>query len=132
MTPRLFRRRLRLGSHCAFDGNECLFGQSSLGPAGLSQVGATTATLAPERFGAEADQFDRIEAAGQIRGDADDDRCLPVGARDDRDDTRTDATLKIVGQGFELASGHAVDQTPLERDFADAFFGRFRAGACTG
>ena len=59
---------------------------------------AAAAALAAERLGAEPHQLDRVEAAGQIGGDADDDRRLAVGARDDRDDARADAPLQIVGQ----------------------------------
>ena len=48
-------------------------------------------------FGAEADQFDRVETAGQIGCHPDDDRRLALGARDGGDDARADAALRALG-----------------------------------
>ena len=91
------RGSLDLGGHSALDGRQRLLGTRGFRAACLSHVGAATAALAAQRFGAATDELDRVEAARQIWRYPDHNRRLPVGARDDRDDTGANLTLQIVG-----------------------------------
>ena len=55
-------------------------GLGAVRAAGLRHVGPAAAALAAERLGALAHQIDRVEARGQIVGDADHDAGLAVVA----------------------------------------------------
>jgi hypothetical protein len=59
----------------------------------LGHVGTSAATLTPQNLGSGAHQTDRVEARGQILGDADHDCRLALIAGDNRDNTRADAPL---------------------------------------
>ena len=76
------------------DGGERRFGLAAVRAAGLRHVGPAAAALAAEHFGALADEIDRVEAFGQIVGDADDDAGLAVVVdADDGDDAGADLFL---------------------------------------
>ncbi len=66
-------------------------------------------------------QIDRTDAGGEVVGDADHDRGLAVGDRDERDHAGADLRLGVVGQTFEILGANAFDhpQHRLDaRDFA--------------
>ena len=54
--------------------------------------------LPPSASAPARTSVDRVEAVGQVGGDADDDRRLALGARHHRDDAGADAPLQVVGQ----------------------------------
>ena len=68
------------------DRSQCRFGMFRRRPARLGHVRTPATALAAERGGADPHQLDGIEAVGQIRSDADDDRGLTLGPRHDRHD----------------------------------------------
>ncbi len=117
--------RLHFGGNRALDGRERRFGmlRHRARPPGPGRRDRRR-PCRPSASAPRPDQLDRIEAARQVRGDTDDDRRLAVGARHDGDDARADPPLQIVGQRFELAPGHIVDNATVERDLANALCSR--------
>ena len=65
----------------ALDRCERGFGAAGIGAAGLRHVGPAAAALAAQASAPSAHQIDRVEARGEIVGDADHDRRLAVRAR---------------------------------------------------
>src|SRR5205814_1214262 len=114
----LLRHAEALGQD-ALDRGQCRLGLLDVGTAGLRHIGAAAAAFAAERRGTRAHQLDRIEAVGQIRGDADDDGGLAFGARHDRDDAGADAPFQIVGKRAQIATGHIVDEAAVKGDRPD-------------
>src|SRR6185436_16505271 len=94
------------GALCAergLDRLQCVIGFRAVGPAGLGHVGPPAAALAAQRLGALANEIDGVEAAGEVRRDADDDASLAlIGDADDGDDAGADLLLALVGQAFQI------------------------------
>src|SRR6266446_8407187 len=82
------------GGQGALDSRQRLLGTGGLRTAGLSHVGAATAALAAQRFGAATDELDRVKTARQVRRNTDNDGRLAIGARNDRHHARADLTLQ--------------------------------------
>src|SRR5205814_10249633 len=93
----------------------------AVGAAGLRHVRPTAAALAAQRFGALADEIDGVEAAHQVRGDADHDAGLALlGDADKRDDAGADLLLAFVGEAFQVLDVDAGHRARQELDVSDA------------
>src|SRR5688572_27797807 len=73
-------------------------------PPGLRHVAPSAAALAAELLRSGPDKVDRVEPGGKILGDADHDPGLTVlGHSDDRDHSRAETLLALVGEALEVA-----------------------------
>src|SRR5262245_3909330 len=107
-------------SHGLFDRRQRGVGLGAVGTAGLRHVGPTATALTAQHFRTLADEFDRVEARGEIGGDADHDAGLAVlSDADNSDDARADLLLAVVDQALEVLGLDALDRARQQFDVAD-------------
>src|SRR5690606_12827012 len=91
-------------------------GLGGIAAAGLGHVGTPAAAAATEHLGAEPHQIDGVEAAGQILGDADDDRRLVAVPADENHNTRSNPRLAVVDEALQVFRIDAVDDARHQLD----------------
>src|SRR5262245_39494276 len=95
----------------SFDRLERGLGLRGVGPARLRHVGTAAAALATKRLGTLLHEVDRIEALGEIAGDAHHDAGLAIAAHaNDRDNPRANLLLALVGEAAQVLQVDAFNR----------------------